>query len=162
MGGSTGQPGPHPCPTSSPVTRARGRRATYASGSTPTSPTASPTPSRTGPPSRSATRPAVAAALIRHLTSQGATIDELEQAGLISLRERNDGTTYYTDFFKDRLVMPIRDPHDPAGRAGDPRLRRPSQPHQDRRRLRRPEVPQHPHHPYLHQGRSALRVRRYP
>ncbi|EON22136.1 DNA primase catalytic core [Nocardioides sp. CF8] len=55
--------------------------------------------------------------LIRHLTDQGATIDELEQAGLVSLRERNDGTTYYRDFFRDRLIMPIRDPHDPAGQA---------------------------------------------
>ena len=33
------------------------------------------------------------------------------------MRERNDGTTYYRDFFRDRLVMPIRDPHDPAGEA---------------------------------------------
>jgi DNA primase catalytic core len=55
--------------------------------------------------------------LMRHMTSQGATLDELEQAGLISLRERNDGSTYYTDFFKDRLIMPIRDPHDPTGQA---------------------------------------------
>lgn len=55
--------------------------------------------------------------LMRHMTNQGATLDELEQAGLISLRERNDGSTYYTDFFKDRLVMPIRDPHDPTGQA---------------------------------------------
>ena len=55
--------------------------------------------------------------LMRHLTDQGATLDELEQAGLVSLRERNDGTTYYRDFFRDRLVMPIRDPHDPDGGA---------------------------------------------
>jgi len=55
--------------------------------------------------------------LMRHLTDQGATLHELEQAGLVSLRERNDGTTYYRDFFRDRLVMPIRDPHDPAGAA---------------------------------------------
>jgi DNA primase catalytic core len=53
--------------------------------------------------------------LLRHLTDQGATLDELEQAGLVSLRERNDGTTYYRDFFRDRLILPIRDPHDPAG-----------------------------------------------
>ncbi|WP_085894280.1 MobF family relaxase [Nocardioides sp. PD653] len=53
--------------------------------------------------------------LLRHLTSQGATLDELEQAGLISRRERPDGSTYYTDFFKDRLIMPILDPHDPTG-----------------------------------------------
>ncbi len=49
--------------------------------------------------------------LIRHLTEQGATLDELEQAGLASLRKRG------RDFFRDRLVMPIRDPHDPAGEA---------------------------------------------
>ncbi len=55
--------------------------------------------------------------LMRHMTNQGATLDELEQSGLISLRERNDGSTYYSDFFKDRLVMPIRDPHDPTGQA---------------------------------------------
>ncbi|AOY73577.1 DNA primase [Arthrobacter sp. ZXY-2] len=55
--------------------------------------------------------------LLRHLTDQGATLDELEQAGLISKRERNDGTSYYRDFFRDRLVMPIRDPHDPTGEA---------------------------------------------
>jgi DNA primase catalytic core len=55
--------------------------------------------------------------LMRHLTAQGATLDELEQAGLVAHRERNDGTTYHTDFFKDRLVMPIRDPHDPTGMA---------------------------------------------
>ncbi len=55
--------------------------------------------------------------LMRHLTGQGATLNELEQAGLVSLRERNDGTTYYRDFFRDRLVMPIRDPHDPDGGA---------------------------------------------
>jgi len=55
--------------------------------------------------------------LMRHMTNQGATLEELEQAGLVSLRERNDGSTYYTDFFKDRLVMPIRDPHDPTGQA---------------------------------------------
>jgi len=55
--------------------------------------------------------------LMRHLTNNGADLDELEQAGLISQRERNDGSTYYTDFFKDRLVMPIRDPHNPTGQA---------------------------------------------
>ncbi|HEX7739764.1 MAG TPA: toprim domain-containing protein, partial [Marmoricola sp.] len=55
--------------------------------------------------------------LIRHMTNHGATLDELEQAGLVSLRERNDGSTYYSDFFKDRLVLPIRDPHDPTGQA---------------------------------------------
>lgn len=53
--------------------------------------------------------------LIRHLTDQGATLDELEQAGLVSMRERKDGTTYYRDFFRDRLIMPICDPRDPAG-----------------------------------------------
>lgn len=55
--------------------------------------------------------------LMRHMTNNGATLDELEKAGLISQRERADGSTYYTDFFKDRLVMPIRDPHDPTGQA---------------------------------------------
>ena len=55
--------------------------------------------------------------LVRHLTDQGATLDELEQAGLVSKRERDDGTTYFRDFFRDRLVMPIRDPHDPSGEA---------------------------------------------
>ncbi len=55
--------------------------------------------------------------LLRHLTSRGATLDELDQAGLASRRVRDDGTTYYTDFFKDRLVLPIRDPHDPTGQA---------------------------------------------
>ncbi|WP_183097813.1 toprim domain-containing protein, partial [Nocardioides pelophilus] len=55
--------------------------------------------------------------LMRHLTDQGATLDELEHAGLISRRERDDGTTYYRDFFRDRLIMPIRDPHDPSGQA---------------------------------------------
>jgi DNA primase catalytic core len=55
--------------------------------------------------------------LLRHLTAQGATLDELGQAGLLSRRERSDGTTYYIDFFRDRLIMPIRDPHDPAGQA---------------------------------------------
>ncbi len=54
---------------------------------------------------------------MRHLTAHGATLDELEQAGLVAHRQRNDGTTYYTDFFRDRLVMPIRDPHDPTGQA---------------------------------------------
>ena len=142
-----------PWPTTSPATRARGRRTTCASGSGPTSPTTPTTPVGYAPGG--------GRSLMRHLTDQGATLDELEQAGLVSQRERNDGTTYYRDFFRDRLVMPIRDPHDPDGR-GDPRLRRPPQPHQDRRRLRRTEVPQHPHHPHLHQGRGTLRVRRSP
>jgi len=61
--------------------------------------------------------PGVGRSLMRHLTEQGATLDELEQAGLVSRRERNDGTTYYRDFFRDRLVLPIRDPHDPTGEA---------------------------------------------
>ena len=55
--------------------------------------------------------------LMRHLTEHGATLDELEQAGLVSQRERSDGTAYYRDFFRDRLIMPIRDPHDPSGQA---------------------------------------------
>ena len=49
--------------------------------------------------------------MIRHLIEQGATLDELEQAGLASLRQRG------RDFFRDRLVMPIRDPYDPVGEA---------------------------------------------
>jgi len=53
--------------------------------------------------------------LIRHLTDHGATLDELAQAGLVTQRQGDDGTTYYRDFFRDRLVMPIRDPHDPTG-----------------------------------------------
>lgn len=61
--------------------------------------------------------PGAGRSLMRHLTVQGASLDELEQAGLISQRERNDGTTYYRDFFRDRMVMPIRDPHDPDGAA---------------------------------------------
>ncbi|RHW28543.1 toprim domain-containing protein [Nocardioides immobilis] len=55
--------------------------------------------------------------LMRHLTDQGATLEELAQAGLVSQRERNDGTTYPRDFLRDRLIMPIRDPHDPDGGA---------------------------------------------
>jgi DNA primase catalytic core len=55
--------------------------------------------------------------LRRHLTDHGATLEELAQAGLVSKRDRDDGTTYYRDFFRDRLVMPIRDPHDPSGEA---------------------------------------------
>ncbi len=55
--------------------------------------------------------------LMRHLIERGATIDELDQAGLVTQRERDDGTTYYRDFFRDRMVMPIRDPHDPTGTA---------------------------------------------
>jgi DNA primase catalytic core len=55
--------------------------------------------------------------LLRHLTGLGATYDELEQAGLIRTRERRDGTTEYVDVFRDRLIMPIRDPHDPDGRS---------------------------------------------
>jgi len=53
--------------------------------------------------------------LMRHLIDQGASLDELEQAGLVSRRARSDGSTYYRDFFRDRLVMPIRDPHDSTG-----------------------------------------------
>ncbi|WP_085870552.1 MULTISPECIES: MobF family relaxase [unclassified Nocardioides] len=61
--------------------------------------------------------PGSGSSLMRHLTEQGAALDEVEQAGLVSLRERDNGTTYYRDFFRDRLIMPIRDPHDPTGEA---------------------------------------------
>jgi DNA primase catalytic core len=54
--------------------------------------------------------------LLTHLTGLGATLDELEHAGLIRTRGRRDGTTEYVDVFRDRLIMPIRDPHDPNGR----------------------------------------------
>jgi DNA primase catalytic core len=55
--------------------------------------------------------------LMRHLTARGATLDELDQAGLVARRVRSDGTTYYFDVFRDRLVLPVRDPHDPTGQA---------------------------------------------
>ena len=55
--------------------------------------------------------------LSRHLTDRGATLHELTQAGLVTQRQRADGTTYHRDFFRDRLVMPIRDPHDRTGTA---------------------------------------------
>ncbi|WP_281258394.1 AAA family ATPase [Nocardioides gansuensis] len=55
--------------------------------------------------------------LLTHLTSLGATLDELEQAGLIRLRDLRDGTTECIDAFRDRLILPIRDPDDPDGRA---------------------------------------------
>ena len=55
--------------------------------------------------------------LLTHLTSPGASLDELEQAGLIRNRDRRDGTTEYVDAFRDRLIMPIRDPHDRQGQA---------------------------------------------
>jgi DNA primase catalytic core len=55
--------------------------------------------------------------LLTHLTGRGATLDELEQAGLIRTRDRRDGTSEYVDVFRDRLIMPIRDPHDPDRRA---------------------------------------------
>jgi len=45
--------------------------------------------------------------LLRHLTGLGASIDELEQAGLIRLRERRNGSSEYVDAFRDRLIMPI-------------------------------------------------------
>ena len=53
--------------------------------------------------------------LIRHLTTLGATLDELDQAGLVSRRRRDDGTTYYRDAFRDRLILPIWDPQPSAG-----------------------------------------------
>jgi len=61
--------------------------------------------------------PAGPRSLLTHLVAQGATADELEQAGLIRTRERRDGTLEYVDAFRDRLVMPIHDPHDPAAAA---------------------------------------------
>ncbi len=53
--------------------------------------------------------------LIRHLTARGATLDELDQAGLVSYRRREDGTTYCRDAFRDRLILPIWDPQPHAG-----------------------------------------------
>ena len=53
--------------------------------------------------------------LMRHLTEGGASVEELQQAGLITTRERDDGTSYHRDVFRDRLVLPILDPHDPTG-----------------------------------------------
>jgi DNA primase catalytic core len=61
--------------------------------------------------------PAGPRSLLIHLTSLGASLDELEQAGLIRTRDRRDGTTEYVDAFRDRLIMPIRDPHDSQGQA---------------------------------------------
>jgi len=55
--------------------------------------------------------------LLTHLTSLGASLEELEQAGLIRTRDRHDGTTEYVDAFRDRLIMPIRDPQDTQGQA---------------------------------------------
>ena len=55
--------------------------------------------------------------LLTHLTDLGATLEELEQAGLIRTRERRDGSTEYVDVFRDRLMMPIRDPHEHDGHA---------------------------------------------
>jgi DNA primase len=55
-------------------------------------------------------------ALRAHLTGRGFTPAELVRAGL--LVEREDGSTY--DRFRDRLMIPIRDPH-----GDDRRLRRP-------------------------------------
>lgn len=55
--------------------------------------------------------------LLTHLTKLGATITEMEQAGLIRERERRDGTTEWVDMFRDRLIMPIRDHNDPTGQA---------------------------------------------
>jgi DNA primase catalytic core len=48
--------------------------------------------------------------LLTHLTSLGATVYELEQAGLVRTRERRDGGSEYVDVFRDRLIMPIRKP----------------------------------------------------
>jgi DNA primase catalytic core len=43
--------------------------------------------------------------LIRHLTEQGATVEELDAAGLVRRRERGD----LVDAFRDRLMLPILD-----------------------------------------------------
>ncbi|MDQ4112081.1 MAG: toprim domain-containing protein, partial [Actinomycetota bacterium] len=50
--------------------------------------------------------------LLTHLTASGATLAELEQAGLIRTREHRDGTSEWVDVFRDRLILPI---HDPSG-----------------------------------------------
>jgi DNA primase catalytic core len=51
--------------------------------------------------------------LMPHLLATGATVDELEKAGLVRLRERRDGTVEYVDAFRDRLIFPVRNPNDP-------------------------------------------------
>ena len=51
--------------------------------------------------------------LLRHLTTSGADVADLLDAGLVRERTRSDGTTEYVDVFRDRLVLPIRDPHHP-------------------------------------------------
>ena len=56
--------------------------------------------------------------LLTHLTASGATVDELEQAGLVRLREHRDGRTDHVDAFRDRLVLPIRDPSNAASVIG--------------------------------------------
>ncbi|WP_328532343.1 relaxase domain-containing protein [Nocardioides sp. NBC_00368] len=50
--------------------------------------------------------------LLTHLTATGATLDELEQAGLIRARNHRDGTSEWVDVFRDRVILPI---HDPSG-----------------------------------------------
>ena len=62
--------------------------------------------------------PGSSTALLRHLTAQGATVAELEQAGLVRVRDRRDGSVDYIDFFRDRLILPIRDPRAPAAILG--------------------------------------------
>lgn len=55
--------------------------------------------------------------LIRTLTAHGACIEELEQAGLARQRVHRTGQVDYVDVFRDRLVLPILDPHRPQERA---------------------------------------------
>lgn len=50
-------------------------------------------------------------ALLNHLTNLGATLEELQQAGLIRIREHHGRADEYVDVFRDRLILPIRDPH---------------------------------------------------
>lgn len=49
--------------------------------------------------------------LLAHLTATGATLDELEQAGLIRARDHRNGTSEWIDIFRDRLILPINDPY---------------------------------------------------
>ena len=74
-------------------------------------------PPTTGPPSASATRPAPAAACCATSPPRAPPSTNSNRPDSSAHRERNDGTTDYIDFFRDRLVMPIRDPHDPTGQA---------------------------------------------
>jgi DNA primase catalytic core len=53
------------------------------------------------PPSRTS--------LLKHLVAAGATVEELDAAGLVKRRDRGDRGQDWVDTFWDRLVMPIRD-----------------------------------------------------